>query len=275
MLAAAREAGGDDHHLYVLQLPLNLLEAGAVFEKNNGASGERTTLEAARAAEVAVLANRPLNAFFAGTLVRLADVTPDEGPVVDLDRQLVRVAELEIAFQVEIAPQLESAPGTLEPSEYFRMGERLREMRDVVTDVGHWSQIENQIRYAARSLIAALDRQLQGALAERWSEWRDDYVEELDKLIRAMRSQAAERSLERAATISSAIDPLLPAERAGETLSRKALWTLVSTPGVTCVLVGMRSTAYVADATAVLGWPDLESVEAVYRAAAEALGGGR
>ncbi len=93
--------------------------------------------------------------------------------------------------------------------------------------------------------------------------------------MRAMRRQAADRSQERATTISSAIDPLLPAERGAEPLSRKALWTLVSTPGVTCVLVGMRSPPYVADAVAVLGWPELESVEAVYQAAAEALGGGR
>ncbi len=273
MLAAAREAGGDDHHFFVLQLPLNLLEPGAVLE--NHSDGDRTVLDAARSAKVAVLVNRPLNAFVGGTLMRLADVTPEEGEVADLDAQLDRVAELEIAFQLEIAPKLESAPGSLEPSEYFRMGERLRDMRHVLTDVAHWSQIESQIRFAAGSVIGALDRQLEGSLVERWSEWRDDYIDELEKLIRAMRRQAAERSQERTGTITAAIDPLLPADRRGETLSRKALWTLVSTPGVTCVLVGMRSAPYVADAVAVLGWPALDSAEAVYRAASEALGGGR
>ncbi len=271
MLAAAREAGGDDHHFMVLQFPLNLLEPGAVFERNG--EGDRTVLESAQAASLAVLVNRPLNAFFGGMLVRLADVSPEEGPVVDLDAQLNRVAELEIGFQLEIAPKLEIAPGALDPSEYFRMAERIREMRSVLTDVAHWSQIESQIRFAAGSVIAALDRQLEGPLVERWSEWRDDYVDELEKLIRSMRRQAAERSQERTRTIASAIDPLLPAQRRREPLSRKALGTLVSTPGVTCVLVGMRSALYVADAVEVLDWPKLDSPEELYRAAVNALGG--
>jgi uncharacterized protein len=47
-------------------------------------------------------------------------------------------------------------------------------------------------------------------------------------------------------------------------LSRKALWVLVSTPRVTCVLNGMRTPAYVEDSLAVLGWTPLTEVRTVY-----------
>ena len=66
--------------------------------------------------------------------------------------------------------------------------------------------------------------------------------------------------------VSAAIDPLLPAERRPESLSRKAIWVLASTPGVSCVLNGMRAPAYVDDSLGVLAWPPLADVIAVYRA---------
>jgi len=60
------------------------------------------------------------------------------------------------------------------------------------------------------------------------------------------------------------IDPALPPERRAERLSRKALWTVASTPGVSTVLVGMRRREYVADATAILSWPPLADAVQVY-----------
>jgi uncharacterized protein len=63
------------------------------------------------------------------------------------------------------------------------------------------------------------------------------------------------------------MDPYLPAERRGESLSRKALWVLASTPGVSVALVGMRRPAYVADALGMLAWPLLTPVEPLYEAA--------
>jgi aryl-alcohol dehydrogenase-like predicted oxidoreductase len=49
-------------------------------------------------------------------------------------------------------------------------------------------------------------------------------------------------------------------------MTRKALWVLVSTPGVTSVLNGMRTVRYVKDSTAVLAWTPLSDPGAVYRA---------
>ena len=64
--------------------------------------------------------------------------------------------------------------------------------------------------------------------------------------------------------VTDAINPLLPEERRAESLSRKALCILMSTPGGTSVLNGMRRPEQVDDSIAVLGWPALDSVHPVY-----------
>ena len=95
------------------------------------------------------------------------------------------------------------------------------------------------------------------------------YLPELQKLLGELRRQAALKSQEATAGIGAAIDPLLPAERLEETLSRKALWVVASTPGVTSVLNGMRTPSYVDDALGILSWPRLKDPVAVYEALRE------
>jgi uncharacterized protein YyaL (SSP411 family)/aryl-alcohol dehydrogenase-like predicted oxidoreductase len=62
------------------------------------------------------------------------------------------------------------------------------------------------------------------------------------------------------------LDPLLPAERRNAALQQKALATLTSTAGVSCVLLGMRRPLYVKDARAVLSAAPLADPVSVYRA---------
>ena len=62
---------------------------------------------------------------------------------------------------------------------------------------------------------------------------------------------------------------MLPAARREESLSRKALWVVASTPGVSCVLNGLRIPTYVDDALGILSWPPLPDPLAVYEAVRE------
>jgi len=103
-----------------------------------------------------------------------------------------------------------------------------------------------------------------GKTAEQWESWRDRYLPELLTLLRSFRLEATERSRLRTARVAAAINPLLPDERRRESLSRKALWILASTPGVTCVLNGMRSRSYVEDSLGVLAWKGLTEVKRIY-----------
>ena len=59
------------HHFRVIEFPLNLLETGAVLRKNQPTG--QSLLEFARAKNLGVLINRPLNALVGDRLVRLAE----------------------------------------------------------------------------------------------------------------------------------------------------------------------------------------------------------
>jgi len=67
---AGEVAGG--HHFAVSQMPANLFEGGAMLTRNS-VGGRRTALQFAQGQNLAVLANRPLNAFHENHLIRLAD----------------------------------------------------------------------------------------------------------------------------------------------------------------------------------------------------------
>lgn len=69
-----------EHHFAVAQLPANLFESGAMLTQNC-VTGTRTALEFAQDHDLAVLVNRPLNAFHREQLIRLAD-TPVRSPEV-------------------------------------------------------------------------------------------------------------------------------------------------------------------------------------------------
>jgi hypothetical protein len=69
--------------------------------------------------------------------------------------------------------------------------------------------------------------------------------------------EAAQKSAKKLSEIRQTIDPLLPEDKREESFSRKALWTLASTPGITSVLNGMRHPVYVDDSLAILQWEPL------------------
>ena len=268
MLAAARAAGGPGHHFGVLQLPMNLFEAGALLEPNNPpdapAAERRSALALASTEGIGVLVNRPLNAVVGRGMVRLADFPA--APAGSVDRQLEKVRTLEAEYRREIAAHLRVGTDSEKPENFLRWADQLAGVKDRIASVTYWEQIEWQVRGLTGHVVGALDAGISGELARRWRAWRDRYRPELDRLLDAFRAEAGLRSQEQSRMITAAVDPRLPPERRGATLSQKSLWTLASTPGVSAVLVGMRRPAYVEDAMAVLGWPSLADVRPVYEA---------
>jgi hypothetical protein len=269
-LEAARAAGGPDHHFRVLQLPLNLYESGAVLTTNNGTDFGETVLDHARSQGIAVLANRPLNAFVGSRLIRLAGVPGEPVPEterVDLVAQAATVARLEAEYRGDIAPAIQTPPGALAAADFFRLGEELADLPARIDGLEHWEQVESSIVHPRLvRAVRALDRSLEDALARKWESWRDRYLPQVERLLNEARRLAAGKSRDRADAASARLDPLLPSERRGDSLSRKALWTVASTPGISAALNGMRRPAYVDDALGILAWEPLGEVAPVYRA---------
>ncbi|HVQ74025.1 MAG TPA: aldo/keto reductase [Candidatus Binatia bacterium] len=257
MLEVARAAGGPGHHFRVLQLPLNLVEAGAL----------QGALPAAIREEVAVLVNRPLNAMAGRGMLRLADFVVAEAPPPG--EQLAVLAVLEEEFRREIASRLQVTRGANAPDDLFRWAEHLDGLAESLESLDHWEQIENHmIVPRVAHAVRALDAALRGDLGGRWQDWRGRYQAEIERMFAAFRRVGAEQSRAGSLAVAAAVDPWLPAPFRRQSLSRKALWVVASTPGVSAVLVGMRRTEYVNDAMEVARWPGLEEVQWAYEAVA-------
>jgi uncharacterized protein len=221
---------------------------------------------------IAVLVNRPLNAMPTKTsgVVRLADF-PIEGDPVDFDRQCPVVGALEEEYRKSIAPALQLSAQGMAPADFFTWAVELPRVRPQIQGLEHWEQIERQmIAPQVNQVMQVLSRNLTGTAAEQWENWRDRYVPQLLTLLGGLRREATERSRAKTSTLSTTLNPLLPDARRKESLSRKALWVLTSTPGVTCVLNGMRSPAYVDDSLTVMRWEPLAGVRRVFEGMAQA-----
>jgi hypothetical protein len=189
-----------------------------------------------------------------GGMLRLADL-PREGPPIDVSRQLDAVGGIEQEYRDVIAPGIQSGGQGMLPSEFFNWSQELRTIRPQIQGLEQWDHIEQQLIIPqVNRALQTVSRHMNEALSEQWDSWRNRYVQELPALLRGLRREATELSRSRAATVARAINPLLPEPRRSESLSRKALWILTGTPGITCVLNGMRTPQYVDDALAVLRW---------------------
>jgi len=263
---AARSQGVSQHHFAALQCPMNLFEAEAWTRRNSGTSGDQSLLQLAQREHVAVLLNRPLNAMPIprSSIVRLADF-PLEGEAVDIEQALRAVESLEEEYRATLAPAIPYSGEGIKPAEFFDWAAELKRVRSQIQGLEHWEQIEHQvIAPQVNQVLQAIPRLLSGASAEQWEAWRDRYVPPLLTLLRGLRYGAIEKSRGRAENVAASINPLLPEARRKESLSRKALWVLTSTPGVSCVLNGMRTSRYVEDSMAVMGWEPLKEPGAVY-----------
>ncbi len=264
--SAAAAVGAASHHFQVLQCPMNLYESGAALVKNTGMHNGSTLLEEAIRERIAVLVNRPLNAMPVqrGGVVRLADVSVP-APEAEFEAQQKKVATLEEEYRNSLAPAVAHGGQGMLPADFFRWADELTRIRGQVQGLEHWEQIEQQmIAPHVNQVLRALAEAFTGTVAGQWESWRDRYVPELLALLRSLHREAAEKSHLRSDELHRTLNAMLPAERGTATLSQKALWVLAGTPGVTSVLNGMRTPAYVEDAIQVLRWPPLAEWRAVY-----------
>ncbi len=264
--AAARSVGASTHHFRVLQCPMNLFEAGAVRTANTGQS--QTVLEYARQNNVAVLVNRPLNAMVApNRMLRLADL-PLEDPPIDIGHYLSTVGALEQEYKTSLAPNLPQSGTERAPAEYFNWSAELDRIRHQIQGLEHWEHLEHQmIAPHINHVLQLLTHQLSGDVAEQWERWRQRYIPELLTLLRGFRREATLMSQAQTEQVARTISPLLPTVHHTASLSQKMLWLLTSTPGVTCVLNGMRVPQYVQDSLTILQWEPIRDTRPIYEAA--------
>jgi len=242
------------HHFRVIQLPMNLLETGGVTEKNQ--SGDRSVIQLAREKGLGVLINRPLNAIAGRGMLRLADVEAweplDSEEVEDRIREVIRAEE---ELRERVLAQLPFTPSSRdEIMGQAAAGETLLQHWRDFGSLDRWQEL--QAHYFVPR-VRALVPFLQGHADRSRSilPWLEKYQERLVAAFQAVTSVYHGVAASRAALLRTWIASVDSLWAGAKTLSGTAVRALRSTPGVTCVLVGMRREQYVEDVLAELREP--------------------
>lgn len=247
------------HHFRVIQLPLNLMERGAVLEPNNGTGESKTVVEYAAEKNLGVLVNRPLNAFQKNLLVRLADFPPTEVET-PLAEAVHQTFELEQEFLAEFGGSIEADGLSIE--DFFCWATELQPLMESPVGMESWGEIEQRARHQTTYLIEEISAQLKD---EYWTEWSQSYTKALGKMLLALREAAKESSQRSSDQISKKIAPFLPESLQTLSLSQKAIASLIHSPGIDCVLNGMRRPDYVRDSIQAAQWAGEFDTSKVFR----------
>ncbi len=259
VVAAARAVGGEAHRLGVLQLPMNLLELGALTERHPAEGGERSPLQVAQAHDLGVLVNRPLNAWGRvegrEQLVRLASQSQVDGVDDGLGEALARVRKLEGQWATGLGRRLLTEEGGDDAVDLFRWGQELSRGLPQLGSLEQWLQLRHEVvaphlGRTSASLLASLE----GDAREEFAGWWEAYGTAMHGLFTAVEQHLARRHRAQAEDLAERLDPHLPAPWHRLPLSRKVVLSLLSAP-VSSVLVGMRQPGYVADMLALREHP--------------------
>lgn len=242
-LAASR---GKFHRFALIELPLNLLETGPATVKKEGPGGDRTVLQFARERGLAVLANRPLNAFAGSRMVRLADLPELRSPLPFADA-LDEVDALEAIFATDFAPRIRIQGEGPRPEDLFRWGQGLADAPAQLTGLENWTALQaDRIGPQTNAALTAVARAFGSDPS--FQAWANRYVGALDTLLGSISAEVVRRAREQAAALRRKLEPKVPPAWRTTSFSRQAIAAVLGAEGVTSVLVGMREKAYVEDA---------------------------
>ena len=242
------------HHFRVIQMPMNLLETGAVTEKNQ--PDGTSVLALARAKELAVLVNRPLNAIKKDSLTRLADELPPSYPTNpgEVSTAVSHTISLEEQFHHTILPAIDTDDVTKKQlQEYLAVGLMLQGRWSSFGTYQNWRDVHGRFLLPrlqnAVNFLTSLPQPPPGL-----TEWLDDYVDAANEVLAAVGAfYQAQASAEMLVMKGTAV--LADPDWQADTLSQIAIRALRSTAGISSVLVGMRRSAYVDDVLAELASP--------------------
>lgn len=243
-----------DHHFRLIQLPMNLLETGAITERNQG--NGQSVLEFARHKKLGVLVNRPLNAISNNKLLRLAEVEArrraSDKEIAELIEGLIhseKTLRNNILTKLHLTPSLQS-----QLMEQVAIGAVLKQ---------HWQNFGTYERWRELQEYYFLPR-VKGVfqfLKEQESPgkdiflWVNSHMGKLEVLLEAVGSSYAEEAAKRCDQLKKQLASVDTDWAKAPTLSQMAIRALRSTAGITTVLVGMRRQSYVEDVLEELARP--------------------
>ncbi len=234
------------HHFRVIQFPMNLMEIGAVLEPNQPDS--RTVLESAADAGLAVMINRPLNAFSGRELIRLAE--PMEAERMDdhiITERVLAVGGSEARFWRHILPSLDIPDGLrVRVKEQLCIGDTLKHYWRNFSSYENWRGTrDGNFQPRIRGVMEYLQPfAVENPALANWISRHETVLKEVFEAIGSVYTQRVRQQLRKLkqGLVSADSDWAQPG-----TISQKALRALRTTYGISVVLVGMRYPSYVED----------------------------
>lgn len=253
VLEAAHSAG-TSNHFRVLELPINLVENGAL----RAVSGP-CLLTRAREAGLSVLSCRPLSVMTDQALLRLVDPPRRAGDdhVPELSKARYRVASLEAEFETTFAAALRLA-GRVGPEPVLPVSGALGQVVERVETLAQFDHAEKAILTPRlRRVLSHLDQAMDPEQEPTWLKFRSKYVEAIGVWLHSLRESARRKTMARLEGIQESIADSPFAAHVGPAWDvspwiHRAIEPLLAVEGITSVLLGMRSEHHVEQAIALL-----------------------
>jgi len=193
-LSAILESG-DYPNFKLLELPLNLIEIGAVTQINQP-NGLDSVLDAAEKAGLAVLIKRPLNARQAESRLRLVDVAPPDYPATpeDVSTAVDSLIALESEFRTDILPALElDADAQVDMQNKLRIGHMLQGKWGGFASYWNWLDLRSYfILPEAQSAVQMLQAVEEPPFT--LPGWLNLYIESVNQLLSALTAYYQEQA---------------------------------------------------------------------------------
>jgi aryl-alcohol dehydrogenase-like predicted oxidoreductase len=245
-----------NNHFKFVQMPFNLVESDAYFNRNFS-DGRMNVLEYAASKDLKVLINRPLNAITNNGLVRLADFEYE--PFIR--EEFLKFAEvvelLEDDFLREKFANIEITKedfDLLNASMVF--GRTLKNNWDKFGTIEHTNDLIEH--FFANRINILIDFFEEKITDDDYNKQFDKYIKIVFRLLNMVSNYYKEFASKRSVFLHGIIDEYLDEAHRKLSLSEKAALIISSVPGVSSVLLGMRKEKYVDD---ILGITNAEPVK--------------
>jgi len=255
---SANEISGENN-FYVVELPLNLFEKGALINKNQ-VGDSFNVLEYAYESELGVLVNRPLNALGENGLTRLADFpVNDELSKLDENQIIAEINLLDLMeeeFLRDYVDILDLSEENKKAVNYFlKAGQLLKENWKSFGSIESFNDVKKQfliprVNFALTTLITSPN------LTDEMKDKLDKIARQTNKLMSIMDSvyglMANINLKDLHVKLNTSVDSTEADSFKELSLSQKAVLFINSLKEVSCTLVGMRQNKYVDDVVGAL-----------------------
>jgi aryl-alcohol dehydrogenase-like predicted oxidoreductase len=261
VIEIAKTLGSKNHFKYI-QFPFNLIESGAILEKNQK-HDSITVLELASENNIHVLVNRPLNAITSKGLVRLADFSVKDFSVGDFDKQMKKVSFMENELLKEKLINI-----NLSRDDFAKLEKALsfgRKTEEKWTDFGTIEHLDDVIEHYYVPRINFLFAYFEDNVADKdVSDYFDKYMKEVYKLLNLLSRFYKNKANQRSKYINLIINKKCAEIFKDLSLSQKAILLLNSVEGIKCVLVGARQEKYIDDIVPLLKHEKINNAKDIF-----------